>query len=183
MSIAFSGFLGSDGEEVLCTDAFNDTIYTITPFNNIGSKYYVDFGKFSLKNIREDHKKIFHSQILLKNNIGYLGDKMTFNANYMAFTYNFQHRINYCIYNRKTKQIFRINKSIDDGIFKLIDYPLLITKTNRCYFAISPDNVIRLKEKNKDLYMKIRGQWPNIYRCLEKVKLPDNYFLLSFDLK
>ncbi len=163
--------------------AFNDTIFSINKDNKIGATYYINFGNSSLKEIREDHAKVINSKILIKKNVGFLGDKVTFNDKYLMFSYNYKNRINYCIYNRASKKILRINKGIEDGLFKLLDYPLLISKDNKCYFAVSPELVIFLKEKYNKLYKRLENEWPELYKFVEKMSIDDNYFLLSFDLK
>lgn len=183
MGFAFCGFIASHENEHFYSDAFNDTIFSIDSANRIGAKYIIDFGKYSLREIREYHSKVANPANLMNNNFGYIGNKVCFNRQFLIFTYFYQKRLNYCVYNRETNAIYRINKAINDGLLKLLDYPLLITEGNKCYFAVSPDAVLRLKEKHKDLYKNLKEEWPKLYQFLERISIDDNYFLLSVDLK
>lgn len=178
-----SGFLAHFGNDYLYSDAYNDTIYSIDPISDkIRLSYYADFGPASVGKLKDDLNRTV-KQHLLANRFGYLCNDVCFNDNFISLPYCLNGKYGFAIFNKTNGSIKKVNRRIADGLFKLLDHPLLITNENKCYFVVSSNLVMNLKDNYKELFEKLSTKWPLLYKFLTNYTLDDNYFILSVDLK
>ncbi len=184
MTIGFSGLLTSYNGESLYTDAFNDTLYSIDPISHeISVKYKINFGSKSIGDLKSDHNKLFNQRMLFKNKLPFIGNAACMNSKYLVFSYSKNNRESICIVNKSTGKTVRINKGLNDGLYKMLGRPLLLTDNNDLFFAVSPTAVEYLKTNYQPLFHELGLKWPALYSFLDKNTISDNYFLLSLKLE
>lgn len=184
MSVSFSGFLAGGSGGPLFTDAFNDSVYTVDPVTGrLRIAYWVNFGPASLSGVREDHQLVVSKKYILSKAWGWLGEYACVNDDYFVFNYVDAAHAGICVYNRRSGRTCRLEKTIPDGVFSLMDHPVYIGPDNECYFAVSSNNVAYLKTRKDGSLESVAREWPALYSYLEHFTQNNSYFLLKVKLK
>jgi hypothetical protein len=184
MVIMFSGFLTSCNGEDIFTEAFNDTLYSVdAATHKLSLEYKLDFGSRNVGLLKNDHNRLLSRRQLFKNNLSYIGSDACINKDFLTFSYIQNNRRGFSILNRHTGKLIKVNKMLNDGLYKLLDRPVLLTTQDELFFAVSQTAVAHLKSDDKPLLPDLRKKWPKVYEELNNLTKNDNYFLLSLKLK
>jgi len=105
------------------------------------------------------------------------------NSTYLLFNYLHNRKNGFCIFNRKTQTIIHLEKTMRDGLLRLLGPPLLLTDDNTCYFAVPASLVVQVRNSLPGEYNQLKNEWPALYQYLETVSMSTNYFLIAARLK
>jgi hypothetical protein len=177
---SFTGFLNKSNNQIYFTDAFNDSVFSYQN-KQFSVVTHIDINSDSIQTNRLDHKKLFTSKIILDSSTSYLRNNFFKNDSYVIFNYQFEKRTKVAIYQIKDEKLFVITtKNADDPLLFLTENPLYLNTDNTVVFAISPDDILNLKQKNLKMFEKLPNEIKNSFY---QTRLTSNFYLLISKLK
>jgi hypothetical protein len=172
---SFTGFLNKSNNQIFFTDAFNDSVFSYQNEEFLVVTH-IDINSDSIQKNRLDHKKLFSSKIILDSSTSYLKNNFLKNDSYVIFNYQFEKRTKVAIYQIKDGKLSVITtKNAVDPLLYLTETPLYLNTDNTVIFAISPDDILNLKEKKSKTFEKLPDE---IKKSFNQTKLTSNFYLL-----
>lgn len=176
---SFSGFLNKSNNQIIFTDAFNDSVFSYK-MQNVSLLSYVNINSDSIKKNKLDHKKILNSNIVVDSSTSFLKNHFFINNKYIVFNYQFEKRTKIAIYKIKDKSLHILTaKNASDPLLILARNLLYLDNNNNLTFAISPDDILSLKQKTPDLFDKLSKSIKDSFISTDSAS---NFYLLMTHL-
>jgi hypothetical protein len=177
---SFTGFLTKSYNQIFFTDAFNDSVFSYQE-QNFSLFSYININSESIEKNKLDHNKLLNSKIILDSATSFLKSQFFRNDNYIIFNYQLEKRTKVAFYKIKDKSINVLTaKNADDPLLILARNLMYLDNNNNLVFAISPNDVCTLKEKEPGIFEKLPTYFKNKFN---NTNAQSNFYLLITHIK
>lgn len=153
---SITGFLTKYNNEILFSDAFNDSIFSYKNTDEVSLFSFIDINSNAIQENRQNHEKLLHSGIIIDSFSRFLHSHVQANKDYMVFNYQSEKRIKIAIYKIDDQDLqIMTSKNSNDPLLALSKDLMFLDNDNNLTFAISPENILDLKQKKPMLYCKL----------------------------
>ncbi len=150
-----SGFLKSTVQGLFFMNPFSDTVFQFQN-NSFVSKIKTNILSDNIRKIREDHDKLFKSNIMLDTISSYMGSTFLKNERYIIFDFIKDRRIKTVYYDTKKNTYQSTStKFKTDPYISLALTPIYLENDNTVYFKFTLKDLLKLKTKYPELFNKL----------------------------
>lgn len=177
-----TGFLSKlSDKEIFCSQSFDENIYVYNG-DDIKNNMHISINSSNINKKKTNPRKMVKEKIFLDSISSFLGSTFLRNDKFIIGSYQHTLRREFFLYDIAKQEVNILTKrNINDALIQIIDCPLFLGSDGTIIFSIFPNDILRLKKTNKELFKSLISD-PK-YTQLSQLSSTSNPFLLIAKVK